>query len=171
MHSPKSIQGGLISRLKVMADLNIAERRIPQDGRIGMRGERPSTLDLRVATLPTVYGEKIVIRILDKSNALLQLSDLGFLDRRVRALRGGLPQAVRRHPRHRPDRFGQVDDAVRDPEHRQQRPTGTSSRSRTRSSTGSPGVNQIQVEPQGRPDVRLRAPVDPARRPRHHPDR
>jgi type IV pilus assembly protein PilB len=79
MHSPKNIQGGLISRLKVMADLNIAEKRVPQDGRIGMRvGGRQ--LDLRVATLPTVYGEKVVIRVLDKSNALLKLEDLGFLE-------------------------------------------------------------------------------------------
>ncbi len=79
MHSPKNIQGGLISRLKVMADLNIAEKRVPQDGRISMRvGGR--TLDLRVATLPTVYGEKIVIRVLDKSQALMKLEDLGFSD-------------------------------------------------------------------------------------------
>ena len=77
MHSPKSIQGGLISRLKVMADLNIAEKRVPQDGRVSMRVSGKN-LDLRLATLPTVYGEKIVIRILDKSNALLKLSDLGF---------------------------------------------------------------------------------------------
>jgi type IV pilus assembly protein PilB len=76
--APKNIQGGLISRLKVMADLNIAEKRIPQDGRISMKvGGRQ--LDLRVATLPTVYGEKVVIRVLDKSNALLKLEDLGFL--------------------------------------------------------------------------------------------
>jgi type IV pilus assembly protein PilB len=79
MHSPKSIQGGLISRLKVMADLNIAEKRVPQDGRIGMR-VNTKQLDLRLATLPTVYGEKIVIRILDKSSALMQLSELGFLE-------------------------------------------------------------------------------------------
>jgi len=77
MHSPKNIQGGLISRLKVMADLNIAEKRIPQDGRMSIR-VGAKTLDLRLATLPTVFGEKIVIRILDKSNALLKLSDLGF---------------------------------------------------------------------------------------------
>jgi type IV pilus assembly protein PilB len=77
--APKNIQGGLISRLKVMADLNIAERRVPQDGRISMKvGGR--ALDLRVATLPTVYGEKVVIRVLDKSNALLKLEDLGFLE-------------------------------------------------------------------------------------------
>ena len=77
--APKNIQGGLISRLKVMAELNIAEKRVPQDGRIGMKvgGKQ---LDLRVATLPTVYGEKVVIRVLDKSNALLRLEDLGFLE-------------------------------------------------------------------------------------------
>jgi type IV pilus assembly protein PilB len=77
--APKNIQGGLISRLKVMADLNIAEKRVPQDGRISMKvGGR--ALDLRLATLPTVYGEKVVIRILDKSSALLALEDLGFLE-------------------------------------------------------------------------------------------
>jgi type IV pilus assembly protein PilB len=76
--APKSIQGGLISRLKVMADLNIAEKRVPQDGRISMKvGGRQ--LDLRLATLPTVHGEKVVIRILDKSSGLLALEDLGFL--------------------------------------------------------------------------------------------
>ena len=78
MHSPKSIQAGLISRLKVMGDLNIAEKRIPQDGRVSLRVNNRS-LDLRLATLPTVHGEKIVIRILDKTNALLALSELGFL--------------------------------------------------------------------------------------------
>ena len=77
--APKNIQGGLISRLKVMADLNIAEKRVPQDGRIRMKVGGKS-LDLRLATLPTVYGEKVVIRILDKSNALLRLEDLGFLE-------------------------------------------------------------------------------------------
>jgi type IV pilus assembly protein PilB len=78
MRPPKNIQSGIISRLKIMADINIAERRVPQDGRIsatiGGRG-----VDLRVATLPTVYGEKVVMRILDKSTALLKLDDLGFL--------------------------------------------------------------------------------------------
>jgi type IV pilus assembly protein PilB len=80
MHSPKNIQNGLISRLKVMAELNIAEKRVPQDGRISMKVANRQ-LDLRLATLPTVYGEKIVIRILDKSQALLKLSDLGFHQR------------------------------------------------------------------------------------------
>jgi type IV pilus assembly protein PilB len=77
MHSPRSIQGGVISRLKVMAEINIAERRIPQDGRISLNvAGKP--VDLRVATLPTVYGEKVVMRILDKAQAQLSLPDLGF---------------------------------------------------------------------------------------------
>src|SRR5207253_3795833 len=79
MRSPKNIQAGLISRLKVMADLNIAERRVPQDGRVGLTVGGKS-VDLRLATLPTVYGEKVVIRILDKSSVLLRLDQLGFLE-------------------------------------------------------------------------------------------
>ncbi|HWS47644.1 MAG TPA: GspE/PulE family protein, partial [Acidimicrobiia bacterium] len=78
MRSPRSIQAGVISRLKVMADINIAERRVPQDGRISMKVNGRG-IDLRVATLPTVYGEKVVMRILDKGNAILKLEDLGFL--------------------------------------------------------------------------------------------
>ena len=63
MTIPKRLQAGVVSRLKIMADLDIAERRIPQDGRIGLTvGGRP--IDMRVAALPTVYGEKIVIRLL-----------------------------------------------------------------------------------------------------------
>ena len=78
MNPPKSVQAGITSRLKIMADINIAERRIPQDGRIGIvvQGKQ---IDIRVSTLPTVHGEKIVMRLLDKSSVLLQLSDLGFL--------------------------------------------------------------------------------------------
>ncbi len=76
--SPKAIQGGVTTRLKVMAELDIAEHRVPQDGRISLNaGSRE--VDLRVATLPTVHGEKVVMRILDKSNAMLDLGDLGFL--------------------------------------------------------------------------------------------
>ncbi|MDP9165221.1 MAG: Flp pilus assembly complex ATPase component TadA [Actinomycetota bacterium] len=77
MRSPKTIQSGVISRLKIMADINIAERRIPQDGRLSVTSNGKK-IDLRVATLPTVWGEKIVMRILDNSTAMLKLSDLGF---------------------------------------------------------------------------------------------
>ncbi len=77
MRSPKSITSGVTSRLKIMADINIAERRIPQDGRLSVTSNGKK-IDLRVATLPTVWGEKIVMRILDNSTAMLKLSDLGF---------------------------------------------------------------------------------------------
>jgi type IV pilus assembly protein PilB len=77
MRSPKAIQQGVISRLKIMADINIAERRIPQDGRLSVNAHGRK-IDLRVATLPTVWGEKVVMRILDNSTARLDLSDLGF---------------------------------------------------------------------------------------------
>jgi type IV pilus assembly protein PilB len=78
MTPPKSVQSGMISRLKIMADVDIAERRIPQDGRIGLvvQGKQ---IDIRLATLPTVHGEKVVMRILDKSSVLLKLQDLGFM--------------------------------------------------------------------------------------------
>jgi type IV pilus assembly protein PilB len=77
MRSPKAIQSGVISRLKIMADINIAERRIPQDGRLSVNANGRK-IDLRVATLPTVWGEKVVMRILDNSTARLDLTDLGF---------------------------------------------------------------------------------------------
>jgi type IV pilus assembly protein PilB len=77
MTIPKRLQPGVLSRLKIMADLDIAERRVPQDGRIGLVvGGRP--IDMRVASLPTVYGEKIVIRLLDRGNVMLRLEQLGF---------------------------------------------------------------------------------------------
>ena len=79
MHSPKTIQAGVISRLKIMSDIDIAERRIPQDGRLSVQ-QNGKKIDLRVATLPTVWGEKVVMRILDNSTAMLKLSDLGFAD-------------------------------------------------------------------------------------------
>jgi type IV pilus assembly protein PilB len=79
MSTPRSIANAVVSRLKIMADLNIAERRVPQDGRVSLRvGGRP--IDLRVATLPSIHGEKVVMRILDKSDSVSKLEDLGFLE-------------------------------------------------------------------------------------------
>jgi type IV pilus assembly protein PilB len=79
MRSPRNIHSGLVSRLKVMGDMNIAEKRVPQDGRVGLKVSGRS-VDLRLATLPTVFGEKVVIRILDKESVLLKLEQLGFLE-------------------------------------------------------------------------------------------
>lgn len=79
MQPPKNLESSIISRLKIMAKLDIAERRIPQDGRIELKYEKKD-IDLRVSTLPTVFGEKIVMRILDKSNVTINLQSLGFSD-------------------------------------------------------------------------------------------
>ncbi|WP_349902549.1 GspE/PulE family protein [Parafrigoribacterium humi] len=84
--APKNIQNGVISRLKIMSDIDIAERRKPQDGRMSVsHGGRK--IDLRVATLPTVWGEKVVMRILDNSSSQMALSDLNLLDRNLDAYR------------------------------------------------------------------------------------
>jgi general secretion pathway protein E len=74
---PKHIQSTLISRIKIMARLNIAEKRLPQDGRIEIKiGDRD--VDIRVSTIPIAFGERVVLRLLDKSNVLLRLTDLGM---------------------------------------------------------------------------------------------
>jgi general secretion pathway protein E len=73
----KMFQPAILSRVKVMANLNIAEKRLPQDGRIGLK-IAGQDVDIRVSTVPTRYGERIVLRLLDKANLLLDLSSLGF---------------------------------------------------------------------------------------------
>ncbi|UZN05157.1 GspE/PulE family protein [Cellulomonas sp. S1-8] len=84
--SPKSIINGVISRVKIMSDIDIAEKRKPQDGRMSVT-HNGRKIDLRVATLPTVWGEKIVMRILDNSTASLDLRDLSFLDHNYQTYR------------------------------------------------------------------------------------
>jgi type IV pilus assembly protein PilB len=74
---PKHFQTAIASRIKIMADMDIAERRVPQDGRIKLRADNRN-VDLRVSTLPGIYGEKVVIRILDESSMMLGLDELGF---------------------------------------------------------------------------------------------
>jgi general secretion pathway protein E len=73
----KRLQSAITSRLKIMADLNIAEKRLPQDGRIAIR-VRNKDVDIRVSVLPTAFGERLVLRLLDKSDAILRLDDIGF---------------------------------------------------------------------------------------------
>ena len=77
MSLPKNIQPGLVSRVKIMANLDIAERRRPQDGRINLKF-RGREIDLRVSILPAIFGEKVVMRILDKEKSLIPLEKLGF---------------------------------------------------------------------------------------------
>ncbi len=77
MSPPKNLKAALVSRIKIVANLDIAERRRPQDGRIHLKVDGRD-IDLRVSTLPTMFGEKVVLRILDQSNALISLNRLGM---------------------------------------------------------------------------------------------
>ncbi|MEO5858710.1 MAG: type IV-A pilus assembly ATPase PilB [Pyrinomonadaceae bacterium] len=81
MHPPMKLRDPLISRLKIMSKLDISEKRLPQDGRIKIKvkvDERSRELDFRVSTLPTLFGEKVVLRLLDKDKLMLDMSKLGF---------------------------------------------------------------------------------------------
>ena len=79
---PKHVQSALISRIKLMARMNIAEKRLPQDGRIEIKVGNKD-IDIRVSTLPTAYGERMVLRLLDKSTIRLSLTDLGMAPERL----------------------------------------------------------------------------------------
>ncbi len=78
MGLPMKIKNAVISRVKIMSQLDIAERRLPQDGRIKLKMGKSKTMDYRVSVLPTLFGEKIVLRLLDKSNLQLDMTKLGF---------------------------------------------------------------------------------------------
>ena len=78
MKPPMKLRNAITSRLKIMAELDIAERRLPQDGRIKLKMGRGKEMDFRVSTLPTLFGEKVVLRLLDKGNLQLDMTKLGF---------------------------------------------------------------------------------------------
>ena len=81
MHPPLKLRDALISRIKILAKLDISEKRLPQDGRIKIKVKvdaRSRELDFRVSTLPTLFGEKVVLRLLDKENLMLDMTKLGF---------------------------------------------------------------------------------------------
>ena len=92
MNIPRNVHSALISRIKIMADLDIAERRLPQDGRIKMIVE-DREVDLRISTLPTVRGEKLVIRVLDKEGLMLDLKKLGFVPEHLKSFKSMIQQA------------------------------------------------------------------------------
>ena len=78
MNPPLKLRNAITSRFKIMANLDIAERRLPQDGRIKIRMSGGREMDFRVSTLPCLFGEKIVLRLLDKENLQLDMTKLGF---------------------------------------------------------------------------------------------
>lgn len=79
---PKNIQAAILSRIKIMAEMDIAEKRLPQDGRIKLTKQK-SEIDIRVSSMPTILGEKIVMRILDKSAMDIKMNELGFTERNM----------------------------------------------------------------------------------------
>ncbi len=92
LSAPKHIQSTLVSRVKIMAKLNIAEKRLPQDGRIEIRvGDKD--VDIRVSTIPIAFGERVVLRLLDKTNVLLKLSDLGMSEEGLGIFKGLITSA------------------------------------------------------------------------------
>ncbi len=88
---PKNLQPAIVSRLKIMGGMNIAERFVPQDGHIGFQSAK-GPVDLRVATVPTVYGESVVLRILDRAAALIGLDQLGMPEAQLEAYQAQLDQ-------------------------------------------------------------------------------
>ena len=166
---PKQMQLALASRFKIMSSLDIAERRLPQDGRMRIRVSGKD-YDLRVSIMPTVHGEKIVLRVLDKSNLSASMDKLG-LDT---------------------DTFQQVKAAV-DAPHGLILVTGPTGSGKTTTLYSAlnelnnpiynivtvedpvefqiPGINQVPDQKGNRAHLRQRAAVDPAPGPRHHHDR
>ncbi|HEX9020626.1 MAG TPA: ATPase, T2SS/T4P/T4SS family, partial [Nitrospirota bacterium] len=90
MGLPLKIKNAVISRVKIMSQLDIAERRLPQDGRIKLKMGKSKTMDYRVSVLPTLFGEKIVLRLLDKSNLQLDMTKLGFDEDQLVDFKGAL---------------------------------------------------------------------------------
>ncbi len=87
---PFKLRHAIVSRIKIMSNLDISERRLPQDGRIKLKTQQGRTVDLRVSCLPCIFGEKVVMRILDQSNLQLDLTKLGLHERGLRDLQEAL---------------------------------------------------------------------------------
>ena len=89
LHPPRAMLDAITARFKVMANLDIAEKRIPQDGRIKIK-MKGSEMDFRVSVLPVIYGEKVVLRLLDKSNLQLDMTKLGFFPNQLKTFQDGI---------------------------------------------------------------------------------
>ena len=157
--------------MKIMAGMDIAEKRLPQDGRIRVQSDNGRDIDFRASTLRTLHGEKIVLRMLNHDKGVPQLEDLGFCGRARSHDLQAVPQApARRHPRRRPDRQRQDDhallgahlDPVRAHQHHHHR----------RSDRVPAARHQPDADPrQDQADVRRGAALDPAPGSRRHPRR
>ncbi len=133
---PARLAPAIISRIKIMAKLDIAERRLPQDGRIKL-AVRGTEIDFRVSTITSLYGEKVVLRVLDRSSVVVRLRQAGLARGRCGRLVEGAGAAQRHSAGHRADGSRQDDHALYRADQHQRGHAATSSRSRTRSSISS----------------------------------
>jgi len=92
MHPPMKLKNAISSRLKIMSSLDIAERRLPQDGRIKLKLGKGKEMDFRVSVMPTLFGEKICMRLLDKSNLQLDMMKLGFAEKQLKDFKWSINQ-------------------------------------------------------------------------------
>lgn len=92
MHPPLKLKNAVTSRIKVMSNLDIAERRLPQDGRIKVKLGQSKTMEYRVSVVPTLFGEKVVMRILDKESLKLDLTKLGFYEQQLEVFKKSIYQ-------------------------------------------------------------------------------
>ncbi|MDP2688823.1 MAG: type IV-A pilus assembly ATPase PilB [Deltaproteobacteria bacterium] len=90
MKPPLKLKNAIVSRIKIMSQLDIAERRLPQDGRIKLKLSKNKEMDYRVSVLPTLFGEKVVLRLLDKSNLQLDMTKLGFEESALKHFMGAI---------------------------------------------------------------------------------
>jgi len=90
MKPPMKLKNAITSRIKIMAQLDIAERRLPQDGRIKIKLGKGQEMDYRVSVLPTLFGEKVVLRLLDKSNLQLDMTKLGFEEKQLQDFKNAI---------------------------------------------------------------------------------
>ena len=158
---PIAIKDKLASRIKVISRLDISEKRVPQDGRMKLKFGTDRVIDFRVSTLPTLFGEKIVIRILDPSSAKARHRGARLRADEKDRLLTAIAAALRHGAGDRPDRLGQDGVALHLPEHPE--PAGREHLHGRRPGGNQPARRQPgQRQRQGRPDLRGRAQVLPA---------
>ena len=171
MKPPMNLKNKVTSRLKLIAGIDIAERRLPQDGRIKTKIDTSTlkkVVDMRVSSLPTIHGEKIVIRILDKDQLKLDMTQLGFEPLSLQKFEKNIKEPLGDHPGHRADRLGQDQHPVFRRGQAEQRGSQHPDR-------GKPGrIQHLRHQPgqhQGadRPDLPGRPAHLPAPGPQHHP--
>ena len=166
MTMPKSTASAMAARIKIMGGLNIAERRVPQDGRVRFR-DKSTEVDLRLSTLPTVYGEKAVMRLLKRATDIPEIEQLGFADYNFQALQGRHPEALRDVPHHRSHRLGQVVHHLQHPQaHRD--PRGQRHHHRGPGRVRDPRDQPDSGELEGGARLRAGAAGVPPPGPRHH---